>query len=81
MIICAKIHIPHVKHFVVARPRLLSKLDEGMKVKLTLVSSQAGYGKTTALSEWVKKCNTLVAWVSLDEQDNDWWRWRCNLLL
>jgi LuxR family maltose regulon positive regulatory protein len=48
------------------------KLNEGMEAKLTLVSAQAGYGKTTALSEWVKQCGALVAWVSLDKQDNDW---------
>ncbi|MBB6673772.1 hypothetical protein H7C19_24120 [Cohnella nanjingensis] len=49
-----------------------------MSAKLTLVSAQAGYGKTTALSEWVKQCGSHAAWVSLDRQDNDWiqfWRY------
>ncbi|NIK78514.1 LuxR family maltose regulon positive regulatory protein [Paenibacillus castaneae] len=72
MIVSTKLHIPHVRNVLVYRPRLMQKLNEGMDAKLTLVSAQAGYGKTTALSEWVKQCNALVAWVSLDKQDNDW---------
>jgi LuxR family maltose regulon positive regulatory protein len=56
----------------------MRKLNDGMKAKLTLVSAQAGYGKTTVLSEWVKQCSAPVAWISLDKQDNDWiqfWRY------
>jgi LuxR family maltose regulon positive regulatory protein len=53
-------------------PKLIHKPNEGLEAKLTLVSAQAGYGKTTELSEWVKQCSALVAWVSLDKQDNDW---------
>mgnify|MGYP001325804941 CR=1 FL=1 len=74
MIVSTKLYIPHVRSSLVSRPRLMSKLDEGMSAKLTLVSAQAGYGKTTALSEWAKQCRELVAWVSLDKQDNDWIR-------
>jgi LuxR family maltose regulon positive regulatory protein len=72
MIVSTKLHIPHVRKSMVSRPRLMRKLNEGMEAKLTLISAQAGYGKTTALSEWVKQCSSLVAWVSLDKQDNDW---------
>ncbi|WP_379160893.1 LuxR C-terminal-related transcriptional regulator [Paenibacillus sp. sgz5001063] len=67
-----KLHIPHVRKSLVARPRLIHKLNEGRDAKLTLVSAQAGYGKTTVLSEWVKQCDSDVAWVSLDSLDNDW---------
>ncbi|NOU94503.1 hypothetical protein GC093_14940 [Paenibacillus sp. LMG 31456] len=77
MIVSTKLHIPSIRTSLVSRPRLINKLNEGMKAKLTLVSAQAGYGKTTVLSEWVKQCNALVAWVSLDKLDNDWIRfWR-----
>ncbi|WP_127586937.1 hypothetical protein [Paenibacillus koleovorans] len=41
-----------------------------MKTKLTLVTAPAGYGKTTALSEWAKQCGAAIAWVSLDVHDN-----------
>ena len=72
MIVSTKLHIPQVSKSLVSRPRLHHKLNEGMEAKLTLVSAQAGYGKTTALSVWVKQNNKTVAWVSLDRQDNDW---------
>ncbi|OAB47853.1 LuxR C-terminal-related transcriptional regulator [Paenibacillus antarcticus] len=74
MIVSTKLYIPHVRNSLVCRPRLMSKLDEGRSAKLTLVSAHAGYGKTTALSEWAKQCSEPVAWVSLDNQDNDWIR-------
>ena len=72
-----KHYIPPVRHDLVSRPRLVGKLNAGMDGKLTLVSAPAGYGKTTLLSEWVYQGNgggtpTLpVAWLSLDEADND----------
>ncbi|MDB5056037.1 MAG: hypothetical protein JWM44_4087 [Bacilli bacterium] len=72
MIVSTKLHIPLMRNSLVSRPRLMRKLNKGLEAKLTLVSAQAGYGKTTALSEWVKQCSALVAWVSLDKQDNDW---------
>ncbi|MGO4347578.1 LuxR C-terminal-related transcriptional regulator [Paenibacillus sp. MCAF9] len=78
MIVSTKIHIPHVRNSLVSRPRLIQMLNAGMEAKLTLVSAQAGYGKTTALSEWVRQCDGAVAWISLDKQDNDWiqfWRY------
>jgi len=71
MIVSTKLHIPQTRSSLVARPRLMRKLDEGMSVKLTLVSAQAGYGKTTLLSEWVQQYGGLAAWVSLDKRDND----------
>ena len=38
---------------------------------LTLISAPAGFGKTTLVSEWVAGCERPVAWLSLDEGDND----------
>ncbi len=43
----------------------------GLDRKLTLISAPAGYGKTTLLSEWSAGCGRHVAWLSLDEGDND----------
>ncbi|OAS17982.1 LuxR C-terminal-related transcriptional regulator [Paenibacillus oryzisoli] len=78
MIVSAKFQIPHIRNTMVSRPKLIRKLNEGMKTKLMLVSAQAGYGKTTALCEWVKQCSALAAWVSLDQHDNDWTSfWSC----
>ncbi len=54
-----------------SRPRLTKQLNAGLHRKLTLISAPAGFGKTTLLSEWAAGCNRLVAWVSLDKDDND----------
>ncbi|HEY3059308.1 MAG TPA: LuxR C-terminal-related transcriptional regulator [Chloroflexota bacterium] len=50
---------------------MIERLDEGLHRKLTLVSAPAGFGKTTLLSAWVAGCDEQVAWLSLDEGDND----------
>ena len=56
------------------RPRLAELLAEGMNHKLTLISAPAGFGKTTLLSEWRMihlSSEYPLAWVSLEEADND----------
>ena len=35
------------------------------------VVASAGYGKTTLLAQWAERSGQAVAWVSVDEQDND----------
>jgi LuxR family maltose regulon positive regulatory protein len=51
---------------------LLERLNQGLEGTLTLVSAPAGFGKTTLLAEWVAAVPTRpVAWVSLDQSDND----------
>jgi LuxR family maltose regulon positive regulatory protein len=69
-----KLYIPLVRSELVVRPRLLERLNAGLARKLTLVSAPAGYGKTTLLAEWVgaqRAAPLRVAWLSLDEGDND----------
>ncbi|SFB50620.1 LuxR family transcriptional regulator, maltose regulon positive regulatory protein [Cohnella sp. OV330] len=78
MIVRTKIIIPPARGTLVPRPRITLKLSEGLKTKLTFVSAQAGYGKTTAIGEWARACAHPVAWVSLDRTDNDWIQfWSC----
>ena len=72
--LATKFFVPVAPHTLIARPRLFSLLEEGRRRPLTLVSAPAGFGKTTLLSAWVQAHpprNPLVAWVSLDEADND----------
>jgi LuxR family transcriptional regulator, maltose regulon positive regulatory protein len=71
MILRTKLHIPHAHSAMVERPALMQSLDQGKKTRLTMITAPAGYGKTTALTEWLKNCDMLVAWVSLDKSDND----------
>ncbi len=70
-LLMAKLHIPPLRADYVQRPRLVACLQEGMTRKLTVLSTPAGFGKTTLLCEWLKKTSFPAAWVSLDEGDND----------
>ena len=65
-----KLYLPQWSADRVSRPRLIDCIHP--KRKLTLVSAPAGFGKTTLLAEWVAAVPTRpVAWVSLDQSDND----------
>jgi LuxR family maltose regulon positive regulatory protein len=68
-----KLYIPPPLPSLVERPRLMKRLDEGLRLshRLTLICAPAGFGKSTLVSEWVAKCERPVAWLSLDEGDND----------
>lgn len=70
-LLATKLHSPPPRANLVVRPRLVSRLNEGLQRKLTLVSAPAGFGKTTLISAWATTCGQPVAWVSLDEKDND----------
>src|ERR671921_175332 len=70
-ILATKLYIPPPRPKAVLRPRLTERLDEGLHRRLTLVCAPAGFGKTTLLGEWVAGCGQPVAWLSLDEGDND----------
>lgn len=70
-ILKTKLHIPRVQLGLVSRPQLMEKLDRGLEEKLTLVVAPAGFGKTTALVEWVRHRDLSCCWFSLDPADND----------
>ena len=77
-LLTTKLYIPPPRPNLVPRPRLVERLDEGLCLgrKLTLISAPAGFGKTTLATEWLYSRNKEVssrsiAWLSLDEGDND----------
>jgi LuxR family maltose regulon positive regulatory protein len=70
-LLTTKLYIPPVRPGLVSRPHLIERLNAGLHRKLTLISAPAGFGKTTLRSEWVRSCGRSVAWISLDESDND----------
>ncbi|HWN28970.1 MAG TPA: LuxR C-terminal-related transcriptional regulator [Actinomycetospora sp.] len=70
----SKYRVPGRRPGTVARPRLLDVLEGTVGAALTVVSAPAGFGKSTLLAEWlaaVPASTTAVAWVSLDERDDD----------
>jgi LuxR family transcriptional regulator, maltose regulon positive regulatory protein len=80
-----KLHVPRRRRDLVARPRLSDRLNREVP-PLVLVSAPAGFGKTTLLTEWLSTARadgTLVAWLSLDQGDDDpttFWTYLVNAL-
>ncbi len=70
-VLATKLYVPPARLNGVPRPRLVERLDEGAGCRLTLISAPAGFGKTTLVSEWLAGRKSPVAWLSLDEGDND----------
>jgi LuxR family maltose regulon positive regulatory protein len=74
-LVTTKLRAPRTRPILVARPRLRDALAAGEGRSLTLVSAPAGFGKTTLLGEWPEDRSEggerSVAWLSLDETDND----------
>lgn len=70
-LITTKLYVPSLKPNLVMRRRLTERLNQGVKGRLALISAPAGFGKTTLLAEWSLQSTLPLAWVSLDEGDND----------
>jgi LuxR family transcriptional regulator, maltose regulon positive regulatory protein len=69
-----KLYLPVIRSVLIKRSRLVERLQVGTKRRLSLVIAPAGYGKTTLLGEWLASIagtSWRVAWVSLDEYDNE----------
>ena len=71
---------PSLKGSLIPRPRLLSRLDLGLELPLTLVIAPAGYGKTTLVRQWAERQSIPVAWLTLDPGDADGRRFVTHLL-
>lgn len=86
-LLTTKLYIPPARSGLVSRPRLVEQLNQSSGGKLTLISAPAGFGKTMLLSEWTQQnaggqghrgagerftsAPLAMAWLSLDEGDND----------
>ncbi|MGA2489380.1 MAG: LuxR C-terminal-related transcriptional regulator [Anaerolineales bacterium] len=61
------------------RKSLLDKLDHARQAGIpALISAPAGFGKTTLVAEWARASQLPLAWLALDEGDNDllgFWRY------
>jgi ATP/maltotriose-dependent transcriptional regulator MalT len=65
-----KLTRPRIRSEHVPRRDLLSVLRSGSR-RLTLVAAPPGFGKTTLLAEWAGEEGPAVAWLSVDDDDND----------
>ena len=66
-----KLTVPRPSQRLISRPRLIALLDGTLGARLLLLSAPPGFGKTTALVDWLAASGTRCAWLSLDAADND----------
>ena len=85
--LATKLFAPIGRPRLVARKRLVVQLDHTLTAghRLTLVSAPAGFGKTTAVSHWLRGLQQYhsgveVGWLSLDEGDNDLTRFLAHMI-
>ena len=77
VLLATKLHVPQPQRGSVGRARLVAALEGGLADRLILVCAPAGAGKTVLLADWARSSRRPVAWLSLDEADNDparFWR-------
>src|SRR6266542_2642257 len=68
-----KFYVPRPRRRLIARPRLIARLNQGAESKLILISAPAGFGKTTLLAAWLAASpdgRRTAAWLSLEQSDN-----------
>ena len=66
----SKLRPPHVRHTEITRHRLID--DERLATReVVTFCAPAGYGKSTLAIQWASRSARPVAWVTLDESDND----------
>lgn len=72
-LLLTKLYAPSLRPGHVHRSHLTQRLDQGLAQghRLTLISAPAGYGKTTLAAEWLSTLDRPIAWLSLDESDNE----------
>jgi LuxR family maltose regulon positive regulatory protein len=71
LLVPAKVAPPRHSAALVPRERLLERLSGHGRARLTLVVAPAGFGKSTLVAQWVRRAPHPVAWLTLDEHDQD----------
>jgi LuxR family maltose regulon positive regulatory protein len=66
----AKLEAPAARPGTVPRRRVIARLLDG-NAKVVTVIAPPGYGKTTVLALWAAREHRPVAWLTLDDLDND----------
>ena len=79
-LLATKLLVPAVGPEVLPRPRVDARLAEATRRRVTVVAAPAGFGKSTAVAAWVAGSALPIAWLTLDESDNElgdssptWW--------
>src|SRR5437588_4088229 len=56
---------------ILARPRLIERLRSNLELPLTLITANAGSGKTTLVADFLRKQERPYVWYKLDHTDAD----------
>ncbi|HSB39528.1 MAG TPA: LuxR C-terminal-related transcriptional regulator [Gaiellaceae bacterium] len=67
----SKIQVPPLREGTVSRTALVNRMRATTSMAVTTVIAPAGYGKTTLLAQWAARERRRLAWVTVDERDND----------
>src|SRR5499427_5833839 len=70
-LVAAKLNRPLLRPGTVYRSLLIERLAQDDHCPIVSVAAPAGYGKTTFLAQWAGRNGQALAWVSVDEADND----------
>ncbi|WP_433306429.1 LuxR C-terminal-related transcriptional regulator [Actinoplanes sp. CA-030573] len=71
-LLTTKLFAPKPHPGLIARPRLLDRLDAGLTTaRCTLLSAPAGSGKTSLLASWLAHLDRPAGWLTLDENDRN----------
>lgn len=70
-VLATKLYMPPTRDDLISRAHLVERLQIGFQQSLTLLCAPAGFGKSTLLSAWARQTDHPVAWLSLDETDNE----------
>ncbi|HWS63673.1 MAG TPA: LuxR C-terminal-related transcriptional regulator [Steroidobacteraceae bacterium] len=84
LLLTSKLTTPTVSRYSVDRTEICSRVFLAFGSKVVLIRAPAGFGKTTVMAQlWerYRKEGTAVAWLNLDEADNDLPRFLSYLLV
>ncbi len=56
---------------ILARPRLIERLQKNLNMPVTLITANAGSGKTTLVADFLRQQETPYVWYQLDQADSD----------
>lgn len=67
----AKLCMPHIGEQIIRRKRVEETLRRLPNYQFAFISAPAGYGKTTAVADYLTREKLKYAWFSVDGTDND----------
>jgi LuxR family maltose regulon positive regulatory protein len=70
-LLTTRLYVPRPRPYLVHRPRLIQRLQQGMERTLILLSAPAGFGKSTLIADWLASSRIPAVSLSLESRDND----------